>query len=101
MVIAATDSKGIQTSSQDAVENAFRALAQKFYYEGGDSNLTGKTLIASGLTSSSLSRFMGDMTFDTAQDGNFFGCVGRNCNGQVNRAVMAVKSICLKIHFDL
>lgn len=69
MVIAATDSKGIQTSSQDAVENAFRALAQKFYYEGGDGNLTGKMLIASGLTSSSLSRFMGDMTFDTEQDG--------------------------------
>lgn len=69
MVIAATDSKGIQTSSQDAVENAFRALAQKFYYEGGDDNLTGKTLIASGLTSSSLSRFMGDMTFDKTQGG--------------------------------
>ena len=69
MVIAATDSKGIQTSSQDAVENAFRALAQKFYYEGGDGNLTGKMLIASGLTSSSLSRFMGDMTFGTEQDG--------------------------------
>ena len=68
-VIAATDSKGIQTSSQDAVENAFRALAQKFYYEGGDGNLTGKMLIASGLTSSSLSRFMGDMTFGTEQDG--------------------------------
>lgn len=69
MVIAATDSKGIQTSSQDAVENAFRALAQKFYYESGDGNLTGKMLIASGLTSSSLSRFMGDMTFGTEQDG--------------------------------
>lgn len=69
MVIAATDSKGIQTSSQDAVENAFRALAQKFYYKGGDGNLTGKMLIASGLTSSSLSRFMGDMTFGTEQDG--------------------------------
>lgn len=69
MVIAATDSKGIQTSSQDAVENAFRALAQKFYYEGGVGNLTGKMLIASGLTSSSLSRFMGDMTFGTEQDG--------------------------------
>ena len=69
MVIAATDSKNLQLSNSETVEKAFSALAQKFYYKGGDGNLTGKMLIASGLTSSSLSRFMGDMTFGTEQGG--------------------------------
>lgn len=50
MLIAATNSKNIKTSDQDAVEAAFKALAQKIYYgnAGVDENTTGKTMISSG-----------------------------------------------------
>ena len=92
MVIAATSSKNIKTNDQDAVEAAFKALAQKIYYgnAGVDENLTGKTMIGSGLTSSSVSRWLGDMKFDSANGGvgSFVGGSGINITGDYETALM-------------
>ena len=92
MVIAATSSKNIKTNDQDAVEAAFKALSQKIYYgnAGFDENLTGKTMISSGLTSSSVSRWLGDMKFDSANGGvgSFVGGSGVNITGDYETALM-------------
>ena len=92
MLIAATSSKNIKTSDQDAVEAAFKALSQKIYYgnAGVDENLTGKTMISSGLTSSSVSRWLGDMKFDSANGGvgSFVGGSGVNITGDYETALM-------------
>lgn len=92
MVIAATSSKNIKTNDQDAVEAAFKALSQKIYYgnAGVDENLTGKTMISSGLTSSSISRWLGDMKFDSANGGvgSFVGGSGINITGDYETALM-------------
>lgn len=92
MLIAATNSKNIKTNDQDAVEAAFKALAQKIYYgnAGVDENLTGKTMISSGLTSSSISRWIGDMKFDSANGGvgSFVGGSGINITGDYETALM-------------
>ena len=92
MLIAATSSKNIKTSDQDAVEAAFKALSQKIYYgnAGVDENLTGKTMISSGLTSSSISRWLGDMKFDSANGGvgSFVGGSGINITGDYETALM-------------
>lgn len=92
MVIAATSSKNIKTNDQDAVEAAFKALSQKIYYgnAGVDENLTGKTMISSGLTSSSVSRWLGDMKFDSANGGvgSFVGGSGINITGDYETALM-------------
>lgn len=92
MLIAATNSKNIKTNDQDAVEAAFKALAQKIYYgnAGVDENLTGKTMISSGLTSSSVSRWLGDMKFDSNNGGvgSFVGGSGVNITGDYETALM-------------
>ena len=92
MVIAATSSKNIKTNDQDAVEAAFKALSQKIYYgnAGVDENLTGKTMITSGLTVSSISRWLGDMKFDSANGGvgSFVGGSGVNITGDYETALM-------------
>lgn len=92
MLIAATSSKNIKTSDQDAVEAAFKALSQKIYYgnAGVDENLTGKTMITSGLTASSISRWLGDMKFDSANGGvgSFVGGSGINITGDYETALM-------------
>ena len=92
MLIAATSSKNIKTNDQDAVEAAFKALSQKIYYgnAGVDENLTGKTMISSGLTSSSISRWLGDMKFDSANGGvgSFVGGSGVNITGDYETALM-------------
>lgn len=92
MLIAATNSKNIKTNDQDAVEAAFKALSQKIYYgnAGVDENLTGKTMISSGLTSSSVSRWLGDMKFDSANGGvgSFVSGSGVNITGDYETALM-------------
>ena len=92
MLIAATSSKNIKTNDQDAVEAAFKALSQKIYYgnAGVDENLTGKTMITSGLTASSISRWIGDMKFDSANSGvgSFVGGSGINITGDYETALM-------------
>lgn len=92
MLIAATSSKNIKTNDQDAVEAAFKALSQKIYYgnAGVDENLTGKTMITSGLTASSISRWLGDMKFDSANGGvgSFVGGSGINITGDYETALM-------------
>lgn len=92
MLIAATSSKNIKTNDQDAVEAAFKALSQKIYYgnAGVDENLTGKTMITSGLTASSISRWIGDMKFDSANGGvgSFVGGSGVNITGDYETALM-------------
>ena len=92
MLIAATSSKNIKTNDQDAVEVAFKALSQKIYYgnAGVDENLTGKTMITSGLTASSISRWIGDMKFDSANGGvgSFVGGSGINITGDYETALM-------------
>lgn len=92
MLIAATSSKNIKTNDQDAVEAAFKALSQKIYYgnAGVDENLTGKTMITSGLTASSISRWLGDMNFDSANGGvgSFVGGSGINITGDYETALM-------------
>ncbi len=92
MLIAATSSKNIKTNDQDAVEAAFKALSQKIYYgnAGVDENLTGKTMISSGLTSSSISRWLGDMKFNSANGGvgSFVGGSGINITGDYETALM-------------
>lgn len=92
MLIAATGSKNIKTNDQDAVEAAFKALSQKIYYGNAsvDENLTGKTMITSGLTASSISRWIGDMKFDSANGGvgSFVGGSGINITGDYETALM-------------
>ncbi|WP_304263719.1 TonB-dependent receptor domain-containing protein [Phascolarctobacterium succinatutens] len=92
MLIAATSSKNIKTNDQDAVEATFKALSQKIYYgnAGVDENLTGKTMITSGLTASSISRWIGDMKFDSANGGvgSFVGGSGINITGDYETALM-------------
>lgn len=92
LVIAATDSSGIRTSDKDAVEAAFKALSQKIYYSnaGNDDNLSGKTMIASGLTSASIARWLGNMTFDASKGGvgQYQAGSSVNVSGDYETAIM-------------
>ena len=66
-----TDSKGLNVDSSKAADKnlasaTLNALANKLFYtayKNGETNLAGKVEIAEGLTSSSLSKRMGDVTF--------------------------------------
>ena len=66
-----TDSKGLNVDSSKAADKnlasaTLNALANKLFYtayKNGETNLAGKVEIAEGLTSSSLSKRMEDMTF--------------------------------------
>ena len=92
MLIAVTNSKNVKTGDQDAVEATLSALSKKFTYNnaGVDNNLQGKAMIASGLTSSSISRWIGDMKFDTSAGGvgNFVAGSGINITGDYETALM-------------
>lgn len=66
-----TDSKGLNVDSSKAADKnlasaTLNALANKLFYtayKNGETNLAGKVEIAEGLTSSSLSKRMEDVTF--------------------------------------
>ena len=89
VLIGATNSANIKTSDQAAVEKTLSALAQKFYYTADDENLTGKALIASGLTSTSYGRWIGDMTFTgTEGQGSFTQGSSVNIVGDFETAIM-------------
>ena len=92
MLIAVTNSKNVKTGDQDAVEATLSALSKKFTYNnaGVDNNLQGKAMIASGLTSSSISRWIGDMKFDgsTGGVGSFVAGSGINITGDYETALM-------------
>lgn len=89
VLIGATNSANIKTADQEAVEKTLSALAQKFYYTAGDENLTGKALIASGLTSTSHGRWIGDMTFTGADgQGSFTQGSSVNIIGDFETAIM-------------
>ena len=88
MVLAVTDTKGIRMSDDASVEAALTGLSKKFFYEAGDEKLTGKAMIASGLTSSSFSRFIGDMTFDTNHQGQYQPGSLINIKGSYETALM-------------
>lgn len=62
---------GIEAGNKDVVESVFAALAQKLYYDNAanNTNLTGAVAIASGLTSSSAFKALGDMSFDAENGG--------------------------------
>ena len=70
-IILRTDNAGLNTASDKAadknlVSGTLNKLANKLYYEAytkGEKNLTGRVEIAEGLTASSLSKRMEDVTF--------------------------------------
>ena len=88
LVLAATDTKGIRMSDSNAVEAALSGLSKKFFYEAGDTNLAGKAMIASGLTSSGVSRFIGDMTFGDDHQGQYKPGSLINVTGSYETAIM-------------
>ncbi|MDU7053543.1 MAG: hypothetical protein E6330_06430, partial [Dialister sp.] len=70
-----TDNKGITTTDNDQVYQVLNALAGKLYYDAyknGEKNLTGKAVIAEGLTSTAKELQFKDMLF---KDGNGQGYV--------------------------
>ncbi len=92
MLIAVTNSKDVKTGDQAAVEATLSALSKKFTYNnaGTDDNLQGKAMIASGLTSSSISRWIGDMKFDSSNGGvgSVVAGSGINITGDYETALM-------------
>lgn len=73
-VILSTDNSGITMTDKNAVEATLKALAQKVTYsdhEANGSNLTGKVQIAEGLTSSSVSKYLGNMRWDENGKGQY------------------------------
>ena len=65
-VTLVTDNAGITMTDSDSVNGVLDALAGKLFYTGfttGEKNLTGKVVIAEGLTASSVSKKAGDITF--------------------------------------
>ena len=66
-----TDSLGIDANNRDVV---LEALANKLIYADatkGMSNLTGKVEIADGLTASSVSKYLGDISYDSKGQGHY------------------------------
>ena len=66
-VILSTDNNGINMDDKAAVEATLKALAQKVTYkdyEATGDNLSGKVQIADGLTSSSVSKYLGTLHWD-------------------------------------
>ena len=90
-VTMVTDSKNITTSDEAQVRSVLDALAGKLYYDGARSglrNLKGKAMIAEGLTASSISKRLADISFrsdsgqgytnDTIENGNYKNFHGLN-----------------------
>ena len=66
-ITLSTDNKGITMTDSTQVGNVLNALAGKLTYNAytqGETNLSGKVQIASGLTSSSAAMITGDIVFD-------------------------------------
>ena len=66
-----TDNVGIDANNKDVV---LEALANKLIYADatkGMSNLTGKVEIADGLTASSVSKYLGDISYDSKGQGHY------------------------------
>ncbi|WP_455264916.1 hypothetical protein [Phascolarctobacterium sp.] len=62
-----TDRSGVDFSDEDSIANALNSLANKLYYTGyitGERNLTGYVKLAEGLTSSSVIKQTGDISYD-------------------------------------
>ena len=73
-VILSTDNSGINMDDKAAVEATLKALAHKVTYtdhEANGSNLTGMVQIADGLTASSASKYLGDMSWDENGKGQY------------------------------
>ena len=73
-VILSTDNSGINMDDKAAVEATLKALAHKLTYtdhEENGSNLTGKVQIADGLTASSASKYLGNMSWDENGKGQY------------------------------
>ena len=63
-----TDSNGLETTNKYAINDALNALANKLYYTGylnGEKNLDGYVKIAEGLTSTSATKFAGNIGYDS------------------------------------
>ncbi len=66
-VTIATSSAGIDTTNQETINLVLNNLAEKLFYLGyakGERNLTGTVEIAEGLTSTSVSKYYSDISFD-------------------------------------
>ena len=73
-VILSTDNSGINMNDKAAVEATLKALAHKVTYtdhEANGSNLTGMVQIADGLTASSASKYLGNMSWDENGKGQY------------------------------
>ena len=73
-VILSTDNSGIDMNDKAAVEATLKALAHKVTYtdhEANGSNLTGMVQIADGLTASSASKYLGNMSWDENGKGQY------------------------------
>ena len=73
-VILSTDNSGINMNDKAAVEATLKALAHKLTYtdhEANGSNLTGMVQIADGLTASSASKYLGNMSWDENGKGQY------------------------------
>ena len=74
-----TDAGQVNTSDADAVHRTLNALAGKLYYDGyvrGERNLSGKAMIAEGLTSSSASKQLADIMFRADGQGSVKADIG-------------------------
>jgi outer membrane autotransporter protein len=67
-IILATDSEGVDLTTNESVVKVLDALAGKLYYTnaGADSNLSGKVQITEGLTAASASKQTGGISFNTS-----------------------------------
>lgn len=73
-VILSTDNSGINMNDKAEVEATLKALAHKLTYtdhEANGSNLTGMVQIADGLTASSASKYLGNMSWDENGKGQY------------------------------
>lgn len=65
-VTLVTDSTGVTLDNDDSVDNVLNALAGKLYYKAyvnNETNLTGQVKIADGLTSSSQTKWLGQVLY--------------------------------------
>ena len=73
-VILSTDNSGINMNDKAAVEATLKALAHKVSYtdhKANGGNLTGMVQIAGGLTASSASKYLGNMSWDENGKGQY------------------------------
>ena len=73
-ITLSTGNNGINMQNTDEVNTVLNTLAGKLTYDNyknGENNLSGKVQIASGLTSSSASAVVGDITFDENGKGGY------------------------------